>query len=170
MLKNDINKFDQEKKLSIDFNEMMMREIGLETNNFNIVDQDTGCNINYEGKQLIAPKCTYSKNQQILDLYNDSKMMHQMFTYFTDKLYNQGEIPDYNSIYNIDNKNGKGKIELKSDTEKIVSGEYLREECKYADLILRINGETNPENILKPFDIPKSKKPYSKERRKNDSR
>lgn len=146
-------------ELSTKFNNLMLSEMGLEVGaQRRLYDQDTGDALQFEGKNLYAPGHTPPHPDcQEFDPYNSYKMMYQMFSYYTAKLADAGEIPEYSVIYNTDASNGKGRVEIKNNTDKITSDAYQRDQCRYADLILRINGEEDPMSILKEFDIPKAK-------------
>ena len=153
-------------ELSMKFNKMIMEEIGLESRDGRLYDQDSGTLMQFEGKDLIAPGSNPIKGTQEFDPYNNTRMMAQIFTWFTDALAQSGEADEYDVIYNVDTGKGQGHIEMKNDTDKIVSGTYLRDQCKYADLILQLNGDDNPD--LKEFDIPKER-PGVKPTRKRSS-
>lgn len=148
-------------ELSLKFNKMIMSEIGLEIGpRQRLYDQDTGTLIQFEGKDLVAPGAASGREAQEFDPYNSTKMMSQMFSYFTDKMADSGEINPFDVIYSVDGKNGRGRVEMKNDEEFMKSKEYVRDQCKYADLILQINGDDNPD--LKEFDIPKVKETIRK--------
>lgn len=141
-------------ELSLKFNRMMMEEMGIEVGDRQrLYDQDNGQLLQFEGKDLVAPGASSGREAQEFDPYNSTRMMAQMFTYYTDKLAANGEADEYNVIYNVDLGNGKGRVEMKNDDDTMVSGVYQRDQCKYADLILQLNGDENPN--LKEFDIPK---------------
>ena len=143
-------------ELSMKFNTMIMNEIGLEVGaRQRLYDQDTGTLVQFEGKDLVAPGAASGREAQEFDPYNSAKMMSQMFSYYTDKLADAGEINPFDIIYSVDGQNGRGRVEMKNDEEFMKSKEYVRDQCKYADLILQINGDENPD--LKEFDIPKTK-------------
>lgn len=147
--------------LSLKFNKMIMEEMGFEVGDkHRLYDQDTGMPVQFEGRDLVAPGSFAGREAQEFDPYNSTKMMAQMFTYYTDKLAQNGEAPEYNVIYNIDLGKGRGRVEMKNDSEKMTSDIYQRDQCKYADLVLRLNGDDNPD--LKEFDIPKTKSSVKK--------
>lgn len=151
-------------ELSTKFNNLMLSEMGLEVGaQRRLYDQDTGDALQFEGKNLYAPGHTPPfPDCQEFDPYNSHKMMYQMFSYYTAKLAEAGEIPEFSVIYNTDAPNGRGRVEIKNNSDKITSDAYQRDQCRYADLILRINGEEDPMSILKEFDIPKTKEPIKK--------
>ena len=143
-------------ELSMKFNKMIMEEMGFEVgDNQRLYDQDNGMILQFEGKDLVAPGSYYGREAIEFDPYNSTKLMVQMFSYYTNKLVENGESEEYNVLYNVDSGNSKGRIELKNDTNKLVSGVYQRDQCKYADLMLQLNGDEHPD--LKEFDIPKLK-------------
>lgn len=148
-------------ELSMKFNKMIMEEIGLEVGpRQRLYDQDTGMMVKFEGKDLVAPGAASGREAQEFDPYNSTKMMSQMFSYYTDKLAESGEINPFNIIYSVDTDKGRGRVEMKNDEEFMKSKDYQRDQCKYADLILQINGDENPD--LKEFDIPKVKESVKK--------
>ena len=148
-------------ELSLKFNKMIMSEIGLECRDDKILyDQDNGNYVTFGGKNLSMPGTGSTRQAQEFDPYNNIKMMDQMFSYFLDKAAECGEADEYDVFYNVDTGNGKGRIELKNDSDKLSSGEYQRDQCKYADLILQLNGDDAPD--LKEFDIPKEVKTVKK--------
>ena len=139
-------------ELSMRFNKMMMQEMGIEEGaHHRLYDQDTGDLLKFEGKDLFAPGSVQVRDGCELDLFNNNRMMSQMFTYFTDKLASSGEIPEFDVIYAV----GDNKIEMKNDSETLTSAGYKRDQVKYADLVLQINGEENPSDKLKEYNIPK---------------
>ena len=143
-------------ELSMKFNRMIMEEMGFEVGaRQRLYDQDNGQLLQFEGKDLVAPGASSGREAVEFDPYNSTKQMAQMFTYYTNKLVENGETDEYNVIYNVDLGKGKGRVEMKNDTDKLVSGVYQRDQCKYADLMLQLNGDDNPN--LKEFDIPKTK-------------
>ena len=143
-------------ELSMKFNTMIMNEIGLEIGaRQRLYDQDTGVLVQFEGKDLVAPGAASGREAQEFDPYNSAKMMSQMFSYYTDKLAEAGEINPFDIIYSVDGQNGRGRVEMKNNEDFMKSKEYVRDQCKYADLILQINGDENPD--LREFDIPKTK-------------
>lgn len=143
-------------ELSMKFNKLMMEEMGLEVGpRQRLYDQDTGMLVQFDGKDLVAPGSASGREAQEFDPYNSTRMMAQMFSYFTDKLVESGEADEYDVIYNVDNGNGKGHIEMKNDNNILISKDYQRDQCKYADLVLRLNGDDDPD--LAEFDISKAK-------------
>lgn len=143
-------------ELSYRFNQMIMQEVGLEMGPKNrLYDQDTGDLVKIEGKDLLPPGVQPTKDAQEFDPYNSYRMMTQIFSYYTDKLASTGEAPDFSVFYTIDAGKGKKKLEVRNDDEVITSTAYVRDTCAYADIIMRLNGDDNPD--LKEFDIPKAK-------------
>ena len=141
-------------QLSLKFNKMIMEEVGLEIGERQrLYDQDTGCLVQLEGKDLVAPGAASGKEAQEFDPYNSTRMMSQIFGYYAKKLADSGEAPEYGVVYNVDCGKGMSRVEIKNDEEKLSSKAYQRDQCKYADLILQINGDENPD--LKEFDVRK---------------
>lgn len=151
--------------LSMKFNKMIMEEVGLEVGEGSrIYDQDTGDLVQIEGKDLVAPGAPSNRETQEFDPYNSTRMMSQIFGYYAKKVADSGEAPEYGVMYNVDCGNGKGYVTMMNDDEKLVSKPYSREQCKYADLILQINGDEDPD--LKEFDVKKEFKKPTKTRKK----
>lgn len=150
-------------ELSMRFNKMIMEEMGIEVGDRQrLYDQDTGAKLQFEGKDLVAPGAASGREAHEFDPYNSNKLMAQMFNYYTGKLAEGGEIDPFNVVYNVDTGKGMGRVEAKNDNETIASKEYRREQCKYADILLQINGDENPD--LKEFDIPKVKETIKKKK------
>lgn len=156
-------------ELSMKFNRMIMSEMGFEVRDRQrLYDQDNGTLLQFDGKDIVAPGAASGREAIEFDPYNSTKMMAQLFSYYTDKLVENGEIDEYDVIYNVDLGNGKGKVTMKNDTDSFTSGVYQRDQCKYADLMLQLNGDDKPD--LKEFDIPKTKKEVKRPRKTNTDR
>ena len=142
-----MNEFDKE------VNTLIMREVGLEVGpGGKICDQDTGMPIRINGKEVVAPGGYVVKSAIEFDPYNNRKQMGQIFNYFINKQYEEGgkEVLTY---YSKDDTPDGGKIECKlEDNTTITSAQYTRDTLKYADIIMRLNGENNPD--LSQYDIP----------------
>ena len=157
-------------------NSIIMNELGFEpTENGFIRDQDTGNDIKINGVTLVAPGLGANrKNKEMeFDPYNNKKMMGQLFGYFLDKVSDESD-EEIVSFYDINTNTDKSKIECKkSDNSTITSGEYKKDSLKYVDIIMRLNGETNPEDYLREYDKVNqptviSKKSASKGAKKNE--
>lgn len=145
-----MNEFDKE------VNTLIMREVGLEVGpGKKIYDQDTGMPIKINGMEVVAPGGYTGRSTIEFDPYNNRRQMGQIFNYFINKQYEEGgrEVLTY---YNKDDTPEGGKVECKlDDNTTVTSAQYTRDTLKYADIILRLNGEDNPN--LTQYDLPMTK-------------
>jgi hypothetical protein len=132
--------------MEIDLNRKILQEIGLDINDQqHVVDQDTFNLIQFNGKNIKYsinnPTVLIGKDDIKFDPINNVKLMSHLFTYHIDKIHEIDGIY-YPVFYPIEGENGKGAIEAKSDNGTVVrSNFYNNDSLKYADLIMRINGE-----------------------------
>lgn len=134
------------KEKDLEINSKIMQEIGLEVGQgHRIIDQDTGVGITFRGMELVAPGTYGGPNTVEFDPYNNKKMMNLLFGYFLNKHSEESDVT-VTTFYSIDdNKTNKGSIECKmSDMSKITSHQYLRDSLKCADIIMRLNGDEDP--------------------------
>lgn len=123
----------------------IMQDIGLEIDrNNNVIDQDTGVQLQFKGKNVKFNACSpvsISKGDVLLDPVENPTMMSQLFSHFTNKL--DDEDGRYISIVYSSNtdKNGKGYVECKEGSNTLRSDEYYRDSLKYASLIMKLNGD-----------------------------
>lgn len=134
-------------------NALIMREVGLEIgDDKKIYDQDSGMPIKINGVEVVAPGSYSSRCTIEFDPYNNRKQMGQIFNYFINKQYEEGgrEVLAY---YNKDDTPQGGKVECKLDDDTVITSEkYGRDTLKYTDIIMRLNGDENPD--LKQYDVP----------------
>lgn len=124
-----------------DLCDSLMREIGLDVDiNMCIIDQDTGIQLEYNGKKMVY-QGNRSKTSVPFDPLNNTKMMSHLFSYYTEKV--QAEDGRYFSIfYQVKDSDTKSHLEIKEDNGNIIKSEsYTNDTLKYADLIFKINGE-----------------------------
>lgn len=144
--------------LSRRFNEMLMQEMGFDVQtDGTLVDQDIGIPIIFEGVPVVSPSIPIQKGESSItpfDPYNNTRMMNFMFSHFVSKMTEMGEIDYFNAVFNKDTPDGKGVIVIQNDSAEISSKAYVRESCKYADLVFQLNGDDVPD--MKEFDIAKS--------------
>lgn len=140
-----------------EINTIIMQEIGLEVGENNrIYDQDTGVKITINNMDVIAPGNYCDKQSIEFDPHNNRKLMSQLFGYFLDKHSEETDI-DILAYYNVDDgKNGYIECRM-SNNELISSKSYQRDSLKYTDIIMRLNGETNTDELEK-FDTPMERK------------
>lgn len=125
--------------------EKIMQEIGLEADQDNcIVDQDTGIQLQFNGKKIKYDKNIHMGKEICFDPVENTKLMHHLFSYYVDKVHNEGG-RYINIYYPVEGQTpNKGSIELKDDqNNKMRSAEYYNDSLKYADLIFQLNGETD---------------------------
>lgn len=128
----------------------LMQEIGLDIDNNNyIIDQDNGNQIKFNGKNLKynsdQNNNRRNSNEILFNPIENPKLMNNLFSYYTDKI-NQEDGRYVNIYYPLDSgdNSGKGKIELKEDTnDTLQSNNYYNDCLKYADLIFQLGGDTN---------------------------
>ena len=145
--------------LSRRFNEMLMQEMGFDVQtDGTLVDQDIGIPIIFEGIPVTSPSIPIQKGESSItpfDPYNNTRMMNFMFNYFVSKMTEMGEIDQFNVVFNRDAPGGGGVVVIQNDTAELSSSKpYVRESCKYADLVFQLNGDDVPD--MKEFDIAKS--------------
>ena len=156
-----MNDFDKE------VNTLIMREVGFEVGpGRRIYDQDSGMPIKINGMEVVAPG-SYSNRQFVeFDPYNNRRLMGHVFNYYINKQYEESgrEVLTY---YNKDDTPAGGKVECRLDDNTIItSNQYTRDTLKYVDIMMRLNGEENPN--LEQYDVPMIKetvKPVSKKKR-----
>lgn len=148
-----------------EINTIIMQEIGLEIGENNrIYDQDTGVKITINNMDVIAPGNHCDKQSIEFDPHNNRKLMSQLFGYFLDKHSEETDI-DILAYYNVDDgKNGYIECRM-SNNELISSKSYQRDSLKYTDIIMRLNGETNTDELEK-FDTPIERKSILNEKDK----
>lgn len=134
----------------------LMSEIGLDVDDNNhIVDQDTGMNLQFNGKNLLCDDPTkriFKKRDEItFNPIESPKLMNSLFSYYINKIHE--EDGRYINIYYPVQDGDKGYMELKEETTNTTmkSNSYKNDCLKYADLILQLNG--NDDNDLRKFDF-----------------
>ena len=139
-----------------DVNTLIMREVGLEVGpGGRICDQDSGMPIKIYGMEVVAQGVYAGKQAIEFDPYNNRRMMGYIFNYFIDKQYEETGV-EVIAYYNKDDNPSGGKIECKLDDNTVLtSAQYTRDTLKYTDIIMRLNGENNPN--LEQYDLPMTK-------------
>ena len=123
--------------------QIIMHEIGLDVDkNNNIVDQDNGQPIHFNGKELKynlgEKKLRIGRNDVEFDPIENTKIMSHLFSYYLDKK-NEEDGTYFPVYFSVSNPDGKSSLEIKGDNT-FKSKYYKNESLKYADAILRING------------------------------
>ena len=147
-----MNDFDKEINIRI------MQELGYEPNRHRqLIDQDSGNAIVINGMPVTAPGYYGGRNSIEFDPYNNKKMMSQVFGHFLEKYADENGV-NVSAYYNIDGKDGTGKVECKfSDNQTITSGAYARDSLKYVDIIMQLNGDPACDDDLRKYDIVEKK-------------
>ena len=138
-------------KNDVEINNMIMREIGLETDSNNrIVDQDTGMAIHIKGMTVTAPG-TAGYNTIEFDPHNNKKLMNALFGYFLDKVSDESDV-EVRTYYNVEDGSNKSHLEcVLGDNTKITSKSYLRDSLKCMDIMSQLNGGEAPN--LDKYDV-----------------
>ena len=134
-------------KKDLDLNRRLMMEVGFDVGNHRrLVDQDTGTEIKFEGRYMVAPDSKSGRNSVEFDPVNNVKQMSSIFGYYNQKVAcesdGQEEIKTYFPV-ETDASTGKGYIEARTQDGVIRSNEYVSDSLKYVDLIMKMNGATN---------------------------
>lgn len=140
----------------IEINFRLMEEMGLEEGpRRRIIDQDSGAQYQFKGRDIVAPGAIPGKTSLELDLLGNNRMMNFMFGQFIEKLQEDEEIPPVASYYTMQD-NGKIRAAISmTDQTTIQSKSYNNETTCFADLILRLNGEEDVD--LDEFDYERKK-------------
>lgn len=148
-----MNQIDKE------INEIIMNEMGLDIGlESRIYDQDTMRPIEVNGMKVMAPGVYGGKQSVEFDPYNNRKQMSYLFSYYTKKFAEENG-KEVIASYAVDDDNGKGKIECRLENNEIISsGSYQRDTLKYADMIMKMNGDPNPSQTIAKYDVPFEKK------------
>lgn len=140
----------------------LMEEMGLEEGDRRrIIDQDTGVLYQMKGKDIVSPGSQGGKMAIEFDPINNTRMMSFMFGNFIDKLVEDDTIPPVTGYY-ISNHDKEKKVRASvtfEDNTSLSSNYYINETSAYADLVLRLNGEENPD--MSEYDIDRRKIPVS---------
>lgn len=141
-------------KNMLEFGELMMDELGLYADASGVVcDQDNDAPISINGKTLIYPanpEVTINKRSDMLfDPLNNPSLGKHLFGFFAEYRAEQ-RIDSFYTMPGIDIKD-KGIIRAEADDAVVAeSGNYYNDSVRYCDLIMRMNGDDNPD--LNRFD------------------
>ena len=140
----------------------LMEEMGLEEGERRrVIDQDTGALYQMKGKDVVSPGSQGGKSAIEFDPINNTRMMNFMFGNFIDKLVEEESIPPVTG-YHITNHDKERKVMASitfEDNTSLSSDYYMNETTAYADLVLRLNGDNNPD--VRQYDIDRRKVPVS---------
>lgn len=141
------------------FGELMMDELGLYADPTGLVcDQDNDNPICINGKNLIYasnPGVTVDKRSEVLfDPLNNPTIGRYLFGFYAEHRCDT-PIGGFSTMPDLNNKD-KGIIRVETNEEILVeTSPYYSDSCKYADAIMRLNGDDNPD--LSKFDGPVEK-------------
>lgn len=138
----------------LEFGELMMDELGLYADASGVVcDQDNDAPISINGKTLIYPSnpevSLNKRNDMLFDPLNNPSLGKHLFGFYAEYRAEQ-DIDSFYSMPGIDIKD-KGIVRAEADDKIIAeSGNYFNDSVRYCDLIMRMNGDDNPN--LEKFD------------------
>ena len=141
---------------SINFGELMLDELGLYNDQDGLVyDQETDSPIRMNGKNLVypyIPEVTINKRTDMLfDPLNNPTLSKYLLGFYIDNRMSE-EVSQFFTRQDTLDKD-KSAVVLKSgDTVVVESGVYYSDQIKYADAIMRMNGDPNPN--LSEYDAP----------------
>ena len=126
--------------------QIVMHEIGLDVDKYNnIVDQDNGQPLHFNGKvlkyNLSNRKIHMGRNDIEFDPIDNTKIMSHLFSYYLDKK-NEEDGTYFPVYFPVNKADGKSALEVRGNST-FKSKSYKNDSLKYVDLILRINGNTD---------------------------
>ena len=136
------------------FGELMMDELGLYADPSGLVcDQETDAPVSINGKQLVYPanpEVTINKRSDMLfDPLSNPSLSKHLFGFYAEHRSDE-DIESFYGMPGVDIKD-KGIIRVQSNDKVIAeSGNYYNDSVRYCDLIMRMNGDDNPD--LEIFD------------------
>ena len=145
------------------FGELMLDELGLYADtNGTVCDQDNDNPICVNGKTLVYaanPEVTVNrKNEMLFDPLNNPTLGKYLFGFYAEHR-SDIQIDGFHTMPDLAYKD-KGVVRVESGDNIIAeSGAYYNDSVKYADAIMRMNGNDSPD--LSSYDSPlqsKSKK------------
>lgn len=143
---------NKQRQQQAEFGALMLDELGFYTDmDGRVIDQETDSVVGIKGKTLrYVPEDQYiSRNEMLFDPLNNQMLANNLFSYYINNRYD-GYVSIYNTAQSPSN-NGKGTVNVHTEGDTILqSGEYYMDSLKYADMIMRMNGNTSPD--LSVFD------------------
>lgn len=138
-------------------NMLLMEEMGLEEGERRrIIDQDTMVQYQMNGRDIVSPGSQGGKSAIEFDPINNTRMMSFMFGKFVEKLEDDEAIPPVTDYSIVPVLGGKVQCRLNmEDGDSVASKAYKNETTCYADMVLRLNGETDID--LSEYDIDRYK-------------
>lgn len=138
------------------FGELMLDELGLYADTDGTVcDQDNDNPICVNGKTLVYasnPEVSVNrKNEMLFDPLNNPTLGKYLFGFYTEHRAD-AQIDGFHTMPDLIDKE-KGIIRVESDGNIIAESKpYYSDSVKYADAIMRMNGDPDPD--LSSFDAP----------------
>lgn len=149
------------------FGELMLDELGLYADADGVVcDQDNDNPICVNGrtlKYIANEEVSINRNNEMLfDPLNNPTLGKYLFGFYTEHRMDS-PVDGFHTMPDLDNKE-KGIIRVESDGNIIAESKpYYSDSVKYADVIMRINGDSNPD--LSDYDNPIQQKSKPKRKR-----
>ena len=153
----------------IEINTRLMEEFGLEQGTRRrIYDHETGDIRLMKGKEIVAPGAIPGKNTLEFDPINNTRMMNFFFGFYIQAMEEEDLLGGSVMSYSVIPSKAPGKIKavLKinpddgSPIKEISSKPYKNETSCMADLVCRINGDTEVD--MSEYDIDRRKNPLQK--------
>ena len=153
----------------IEINTRLMEEFGLEQGiRRRIYDHETGDIRLMKGKEIVAPGAIPGKNTLEFDPINNTRMMNFFFGSYIQAMEEEDLLGGSVMSYSVIPSKAPGKIKavLKinpddgSPIKEISSKPYKNETSCMADLVCRINGDTEVD--MSEYDIDRRKNPLQK--------
>ena len=153
----------------IEINTRLMEEFGLEQGTRRrIYDHETGDIRLMKGKEIVAPGAIPGKNTLEFDPINNTRMMNFFFGSYIQAMEEEDLLGGSVMSYSVIPSKAPGKIKavLKinpddgSPIKEISSKPYKDETSCMADLVCRINGDTEVD--MSEYDIDRRKNPLQK--------
>ena len=153
----------------IEINTRLMEEFGLEQGTRRrIYDHETGDIRLMKGKEIVAPGTIPGKNTLEFDPINNTRMMNFFFGSYIQAMEEEDLLGGSVMSYSVIPSKAPGKIKavLKinpddgSPIKEISSKPYKNETSCMADLVCRINGDTEVD--MSEYDIDRRKNPLQK--------
>lgn len=148
---------NKQKEQQAEFGALMIDELGFYTDMYGrVIDQENDSVVSNRGRVLryLPDGNQYvGKNEMLFDPLNNQMLANSLFSYYINNRYS-----GYVSMFNtVASDNGKGTVNVHVDNDQVLqSGEYYIDSLKYADMIMRMNGNDNPD--LSAFDDPNRQK------------
>ena len=157
-------------KKDMELNKRLMMEVGFDVGDHRrLIDQDTGLEVKFDGKYLVAPGSKSGKNSIEFDPINDVHQMSSVFSYYNQKVASEDgeEVRTYFPV-ETDPKTNKGYIEARTDTKVYRSNEYNNDSLKFTDIIMKMNGANKVD--LSEYDRSKEELALKRKEKREEER